>query len=125
MSQFQVFALAFCVSLANVLLNWQARVSAKHAADLLGLFVQSTFLKAFVAGLSSLFFLSAFYYFGRNQGIGLANGMALMGVTSIVAGVCFGVVMMEDKLHWSEWMLCAVAVFSIAIRYSVASGWIR
>ena len=112
-----VLVFAFLVSIANVGLNFFVAHTASSAKGWGAMFTSTNFVLAFLLGIGSLSFMSMFYYFGRGNQIGMANGVLLMGATSIIAGTLLGYFGQGARVHWSEWCIFALLIVFIFLRY--------
>jgi len=102
---------------ANILLNGLVATAAKRSAGWLDVYATSVFWLAFLVGIISLLAMSSLYFYGREDRFGMANGILLMGVLSIVGGTLSGYFVMKNTVHWYEWILFALILCSIALRY--------
>ncbi|MGY6281927.1 hypothetical protein ACXIT0_03455 [Methylorubrum extorquens] len=117
-----IVGLAFMVSLANIGLNFLIARSASAAVNWQSLFASNAFAVAILLGIVSLSFMSLFYYVGRHNQIGMANGILIMGATSIVGGTLVGYFGQGAQIHWSEWCVLVLLVVFFFLRFARTLG---
>jgi hypothetical protein len=108
---------SICVAICNIALNDFTRRAALSAGKWQSSFATPYFLLAFIIGLASVAFLVSVYFSAKGNTFGLANGILLMGMTSVIVGTMYGIVT-GSKLHWSEW-----AVFVLMLMFSIVRYW--
>jgi len=116
-----ILTLAASVAIANIALNLLASKAAAEAEAWPDVFATQSFGLAFITGTASLLLMTTLYHMGRHSAFGMANGILLMGSLSIVGGTLLGV-FRGNVVHWSEWVLLALIVSFIVVRYWLATG---
>ncbi|WP_316162873.1 hypothetical protein [Bradyrhizobium sp. SZCCHNRI20481] len=119
MTQAYILIFSFLVSSANIALNFLSARTASSVSEWQSMFSTATFGFAFLVGTASLLLLLTLYFFGRNDQFGMANGVLLMGATSIVGGTLFGY-FLGGRVHWSEWCLFVLILTFVVIRFVLA-----
>jgi len=105
------------VAICNIALNDFTRRAASSAGEWQSSFATPYFVLAFIVGMVSVVFLVSVYFSAKGSAFGLANGILLMGMTSVIVGTTYGIAM-GNKLHWSEWI-----VFVVLLTFSIVRYW--
>ena len=102
------------VGVMNVTMNYLVKVAANDtkATSWLDALLSAKFLLAFIVGSLSITMMFLFYYTSKSN---LAQGIILMGATSIVAGAVFSMTVLGDKITKFD---MAILIF-IALFYSI------
>lgn len=116
-----VLLFAFLISCSNIALNILAAKTASSVNDWHSMFRTDTFVLAFFVGMGSLVFMLSLYFSGRNHAFGMANGILLMGATSIIGGTLVGYLLLGSKVHWSEWCIFVLIFVFILLRFWLAT----
>lgn len=107
---------AVLVAIANIALNYLAARIAATAVGWQSMFSTPRFALMFVVGLASLVFMSTLYFLEKSS-IGMANGVLLMGVTSIMGGTLIGYFIAGSRVHWSEWVILGLILIFLLVRH--------
>ena len=108
---------AVLVAIANIALNYLAARIAATAVGWQSMFSTPRFALMFVVGLASLVFMSTLYFLEKSSQFGMANGVLLMGVTSIMGGTLIGYFIAGSRVHWSEWVILGLILIFLLVRH--------
>ena len=105
--------LIVAVSILNVALNLSLKRTAGSGETLLQTIMSGPFVGCLLIGLLSFSSLFALY----STGITLSRGILMMGAVSILGGSLYGVLIYDEKLHASEWLIFSLLTVLLAYRW--------
>ena len=105
--------LIIAVSVLNVALNLCLKKTAALPGGFTQLLLSRPFLGSFAVGMASFLSLFALY----STGITLSRGILMMGAISILGGGLYGVVLYDETLHVSEWIIFSLLTILLAYRW--------
>jgi Ca2+/Na+ antiporter len=111
-----VILFALLVSMSNIGLNYLAAKTAQSASSWHGIFGSRLFALGFFIGMISLGSMFTLYYVAKSNHFGMANGILLMGATSIIGGTLTGR-LLGNRIDLIEWIIFSLIIFFIYIRF--------